>query len=401
MSDPIFGIFGPTAQEKLRAQGMAMMQNARNPFVMRNIGREMGAILNGERTTPQYQADVARDNARNNILNEASNAGIDIAKDPVGFADSAINTMMTQKYPGYERDVFLMNQWKQIQQANKSGNDFKRAQTANTYGDSGYTSESLGQFHGDNPEVLKQDPNNPKGRGEAYQYMQTDQGPVGLNLRKPEVVDPYTGQRITKRVIDARYNPNLQGNVSGAKKGGELAYQNLDALHKQAIDARRSMQVNQQAEQLLNEGMTTGKFADFRTGFAATLQQMGINYKKDATENAQAYAALMGQQVATIIKQFGSGTGLSDADREFAQQIAGGKIALNEGSIRKIIKMSNQANQYLMQRYQQTYDEFRNSYMPPGMTPPSAPSAAPAAAPTGGAPTLEQLQAEAQRRGLK
>jgi len=264
------------------------------------------------------------------------------------------------------------------------------------------TPQSLGQLQDTNRlDVLKRDPNAPGGRGEAYQYMQTETGPVALDMRRPRAVDPYTGKQITQRITDARYNPQLQGNVSGAKKGGELAYQNLDMLHKQAIDARRSMQVNQQAEQLLNEGMTTGKFADFKTGFAAALQSAGINYKKDPTENAQAYTALMGQQVATIIKQFGSGTGLSDADREFAQQIAGGKIALNEGSIRKIIKMSNQANQYLMDRYQQTYQEFQGMYMPPGMTPPQAPGAAPAGAPLPATPSLQELQAEAQRRGLK
>jgi len=87
MDDPIAGIFGPSAQEKMRAQTLALASRAQNPFVMRNIMREGAA------------------NAKTQILHEAETAGIDIAKDPVAFADSAIHTMMTQKYPGYERDA--------------------------------------------------------------------------------------------------------------------------------------------------------------------------------------------------------------------------------------------------------------------------------------------------------
>jgi len=376
MSDPIFGIFGPSAQEKMRAQTLQLAQSARNPFVMRNIMREGAAIINGDRTTPQYQADVARDNARNNILNEAQNAGIDIAKDPVGFADSAINTMMTQKYPGYERDVFLMNQWKQIQQANKQGADLKTATTAATYGKSDFTPESLAKFkQSGDPGDLVRDPNaNKQSRSEYYTPIQTAKGVYTYNNRTGQILDPATGKPVSGPIVGSASDPTLQGDISGAKEMGGLGGKNLDAQHKQALDAANSMRVNQQAMQLLNEGMTTGKFADFKVGFAAALQSAGINIAKDPTENAQAYAAMMGQQVATVIKAFGSGTGLSDADRAYAEKIAGGQITLNEGSIRKILEMNNKANQYLIDRYQKLYQEYQSKYMPPGYKPPEVPA---------------------------
>jgi formyltetrahydrofolate synthetase len=51
----------------------------------------------------------------------------------------------------------------------------------------------------------------------------------------------------------------------------------------------------------------------------------------------------MGQNTAKLIKQFGAGTGLSDADREYATKIAGGSIKLDEKAIRKVLEINDRA----------------------------------------------------------
>jgi hypothetical protein len=51
----------------------------------------------------------------------------------------------------------------------------------------------------------------------------------------------------------------------------------------------------------------------------------------------------MGANVGRIIKQFGAGTGLSDADRDYAAQMAGGKINLTEAALRKILDINDKA----------------------------------------------------------
>jgi hypothetical protein len=51
----------------------------------------------------------------------------------------------------------------------------------------------------------------------------------------------------------------------------------------------------------------------------------------------------MAQNVGKLIKQFGAGTGLSDTDRKFAEQMAGGQISLDEKSMRKILDISDRA----------------------------------------------------------
>ena len=79
-------------------------------------------------------------------------------------------------------------------------------------------------------------------------------------------------------------------------------------------------------------------------GFNNALKQAGIDFGyADAAANSQAYAAAMGANVGRIIKQFGAGTGLSDADRDYAAQMAGGKINLTESALRKILDINDKA----------------------------------------------------------
>jgi hypothetical protein len=92
----------------------------------------------------------------------------------------------------------------------------------------------------------------------------------------------------------------------------------------------------QQSKQLLKNPMITGAGASYLLALGKGLSQVGIKFADDAIANTEAYAASMGNQVGVIIKQFGAGTGLSDADRDYAEKIVGGKITLNKQSIEKI-----------------------------------------------------------------
>lgn len=87
---------------------------------------------------------------------------------------------------------------------------------------------------------------------------------------------------------------------------------------------------------LLDEGINSGSFAKTENSFRAILNKVGLT--KDSSVGAtQAYTATLGNLVGQIIKQFGAGTGLSDADREYALGIAGGNINLDEYALRKIL----------------------------------------------------------------
>jgi hypothetical protein len=85
---------------------------------------------------------------------------------------------------------------------------------------------------------------------------------------------------------------------------------------------------------------------NFFTTLNQGLSQAGIDFGyADAAQNSQAYGALMATNTAKIIKQFGAGTGLSDADREYALKAAAGDIKMDEKAIRKILTINNRAAQ--------------------------------------------------------
>lgn len=133
------------------------------------------------------------------------------------------------------------------------------------------------------------------------------------------------------------------GEESMTKLGGEMSKQLVEE-RKDVQGAVKALENIKEAKTLLNSGMITGTGAEYLVNFGNLLQsRLGIDTGKGAYANSQAYAATMGNQVGQIIKQFGSGTGLSDADREYAEKIVGGTITLNEQAIRKLLAINEKA----------------------------------------------------------
>ena len=119
-----------------------------------------------------------------------------------------------------------------------------------------------------------------------------------------------------------------------------------------AEDAAQILATNMVGKTLLDKGMLTGVGANFFTTLNQGLSQAGIDFGyADAAQNSQAYGALMAANTAKIIKQFGAGTGLSDADRDYALKAAAGDIKYDEKSIRKILDINNRAAQNAINKH--------------------------------------------------
>jgi hypothetical protein len=110
-----------------------------------------------------------------------------------------------------------------------------------------------------------------------------------------------------------------------------------------AEDAKSIITTVQEGRRLLQSGVITGFGADFLTSAGAALNQAGINFAEDAVANTQAFTANMAANVGRIIKQFGAGTGLSNADREYAEKMAGGKVTLDRKAIERILDINERA----------------------------------------------------------
>ena len=137
-------------------------------------------------------------------------------------------------------------------------------------------------------------------------------------------------------------NIDTAGN-SFDKEFGKQNAKNFFERRNAAADAVKSMDSINNARKLLDEGVRTGITANFRQGFGKLLQDAGIKYSDDLNANTDAFGAEAAKRVAQIIKAFGAGTGLSDADREYAEKAAAGKITMTDSAIRKLLDLNEMA----------------------------------------------------------
>ena len=106
------------------------------------------------------------------------------------------------------------------------------------------------------------------------------------------------------------------------------------------------------------EGIISGPLAGIKTKFYSFLEnRVGLDMGS-AHANTEAFLGSMGSQVGQIIKQFGSGTGLSDADRDYAKMIVGGDIELDEDSIRELMRIQEKIYRHQISNYRSKSDPF-------------------------------------------
>lgn len=129
-----------------------------------------------------------------------------------------------------------------------------------------------------------------------------------------------------------------------------------------AEEARLIIDTNNVARGLLDAGAITGTGADFLVGLNQALQQAGIDFGyADAAANSRAYTATLGANVGKLIKQFGAGTGLSDADRSFAERMAGGDVSLSETALRRILDINDRAARNVIKYHNKKYGGLKTA----------------------------------------
>lgn len=156
-----------------------------------------------------------------------------------------------------------------------------------------------------------------------------------LNMRILKEVTPAGPSTV---VLSGAQERQFEGEL------GKLQAKELMDSRKEAEDARAIIDTVNTGRELLNQGTLVGTGANFLTGFNNALVRAGLDFGfNDAAANTQAYAAAIGNNVGRIISLFGAGTGLSDADREFAKLIAGGNTEVTEAALRRILDINERA----------------------------------------------------------
>jgi hypothetical protein len=155
-------------------------------------------------------------------------------------------------------------------------------------------------------------------------------------------------QEAQKTRISAAGAPKIQV-LPSAKKFAETfgakAAEQLDDLYTKAQSAEKALGLSARLKPLLNNpDFISGTLGNVRLEAAKALGLPGA-------DDTQAYFAGIGGQVAEIIKNFGAGTGLSDADRKFAEKMAGGDIELTPAAIKKIVALNDEASKVVLNKY--------------------------------------------------
>jgi hypothetical protein len=170
-----------------------------------------------------------------------------------------------------------------------------------------------------------------------------------------KIIMDYKKQQSDQSRQDYYQSPEYLGKKASSEAVAQGTTKDAFTAHDAAQSAVSDIGIIDQGKKLLNSGMYTGRFADYQANFNAALEKSGITSADPKVSNTQAYAALMGNRVGNIIKQFGSGTGLSDKDREYAESIAGGKITVDEQAIRKMLAIGEKIDRVTIDRYNKNY----------------------------------------------
>jgi len=135
-------------------------------------------------------------------------------------------------------------------------------------------------------------------------------------------------------------------------------FETLNKGYDTAVAAQRALPSYAEARKLLQEGkVTTGAGADVRLALEKGLALFGVN--RENVSNTEVLRAQLAQPVFALVKQLGSGSGISNADLDFSQKAAGGDITLDAKSIARLIEIGEKASKLSITSYR---DRLNRTY---------------------------------------
>jgi hypothetical protein len=75
-----------------------------------------------------------------------------------------------------------------------------------------------------------------------------------------------------------------------------------------------------------------------------------------AAANAETFGSVVAPQVLALVRGLGAGSGISNADREFAQKAAGGSINLEPAAIKRLMDIGERAARMRVKEHNATLD---------------------------------------------
>jgi hypothetical protein len=176
-----------------------------------------------------------------------------------------------------------------------------------------------------------------------YQYYVQQEQAAG---RPPKNMDQWQTDQKKAGATNINTAPGPTGKV----------FETMSTRADEARAAAGAMPAFSEAQRLVNSGqITLGAGADMRVA----MQKVGALFGLDPTSaaNAETFRASMAPTVLSLVKGLGSGSGISNADRDFAERAAGGNINLEPMTIKRLIDIGAKAAQYKIDSHNRTLDQ--------------------------------------------
>jgi hypothetical protein len=145
---------------------------------------------------------------------------------------------------------------------------------------------------------------------------------------------------------------------------GLASVDNFTELHTAANDAQLQIDNIDRNLDLINN-MPSG-FGANEELLARRIADMFGDDPDEAVANAEVYNADAAQRVAKEIKAFGAGTGLSDKDREFTEQMIAGDITASPEAMGRILRIRKQVAQGTIEQFNDVKAKTKKRLGPEG-----------------------------------
>lgn len=184
------------------------------------------------------------------------------------------------------------------------------------------------------------------------QHKETAKDPQMYNKARNQYAAEHGGDASNFPPFEA-WTPGFTAAVRVGEKGTDIALTHLDELQKTANLASQKLETLKVGNDLLASGaMNTGSTASQRNSIGRLMDTLlDRPPQENASAYTDAYLANSGRAVGQTIRLFGAGTGLSDADREYAKLIAGGDVTMTPEALRLIMEINTRGALGDIKRY--------------------------------------------------
>ena len=156
----------------------------------------------------------------------------------------------------------------------------------------------------------------------------------------------------------------------GKKEGSRAENLRVEVLVDAVKDAdvagmQAKFSTVKQQSSLLENGLISGFGADVLKNVAKIGSTLGVlsPEQADMLATTETFESNAGNLVAEVIKAFGAGTGLSDADRTYAKQIAAGNISMTELSMKRVLDIISRNTIQEMKDYNKKLEKLGGSWL--------------------------------------